>query len=246
MQLASAIESGVAQAAALASTMSADDLANKWHERKQRALPASPAITPRSPAGVPHMCYPVVDCVCTCSPFPVWQTLLGSSHGQKYSLPEVLIRPPPCSRVHKVTLSSARVNSGLKKLNGNAAVTGRMSGSPSAAKGPISARFPTFAEHGRKALAGAHTPQGASDALDSSADKDLQASAESASLEQGRPADMSTEEEPSVAAEPVTKDAVMAEPGSLADVGAESDASSSSNDARLQSPTKKAKQIVPG
>ncbi len=53
MQLASAIESGVAQAAALASTMSADDLANKWHERKQKALPASPAVSPGSPAGVP-------------------------------------------------------------------------------------------------------------------------------------------------------------------------------------------------
>ena len=53
MQLASAIESGVAQAAALASTMSADDLANKWQERKQRALPSSPAVTPGTPAGVP-------------------------------------------------------------------------------------------------------------------------------------------------------------------------------------------------
>lgn len=132
--------------------------------------------------------------------------------------------------------------SGLNKLNGIAVVTGRMSGSPSAAKGPISARFPTFAEHGRKALAVAHTSTGASIALDSSADKDMHATAASASLEQGRPAESTKP----VAAEPVTRDAVMAEAGSAADLEAQSDASSSSNDAGLQSPAKKAKQICPG
>ncbi len=51
MQVASAIESGVAQAAALATSMSADELANKLHERKQSVLPSSPTVTPRSPAG---------------------------------------------------------------------------------------------------------------------------------------------------------------------------------------------------
>jgi len=50
VQVASAIESGVAQAAALATSMSADELANKLHERKRSVLPSSPAVTPRSPA----------------------------------------------------------------------------------------------------------------------------------------------------------------------------------------------------
>ena len=60
MQVASAIESGVAQAAALATSMSADELAIELHECKQRALQSSPALTPRSPAGVPHKFAPSV------------------------------------------------------------------------------------------------------------------------------------------------------------------------------------------
>ena len=52
VQVARSIESGVAQAAALATTASADDLANELHERMQRASPSSSAITPTSPAGL--------------------------------------------------------------------------------------------------------------------------------------------------------------------------------------------------
>ncbi len=121
-----------------------------------------------------------------------------------------------------------------------------MRGSPSAAKGPISARFPTFAQHGRKALAAAHVPTQTPTALDSSADKDSHVLAEPADPEWGPPADMNTEREPCAAAEQITQDAMMTDVGSAPDCGAESDASSSSNDARLQSPAKKAKQVFPG
>ncbi len=81
--------------------------------------------------------------------------------------------------------------------------------------------------------------------MDSGADNDLHASGESGVLEQGRSADMNTEDGPS-AAEQCTKDAEMADAGSAPECGAESDASTSSNDARLRSPAKKAKQVFPG
>ena len=126
-------------------------------------------------------------------------------------------------------------------------MTGSFRGSPSAAKGPISARFPSFAEHGRKALAGAKAPTVASSAPDSSgADKNLHASGEAAALEQERPSDAHTEEDLSAVAEQSSKDAAMADAGSAPEGGAESDASTSSNDARLRSPAKKAKQVFPG
>ena len=121
-------------------------------------------------------------------------------------------------------------------------MTGR---TPSAAKGHISARFPTFAEHGRKALAAAQVPIAAAIALESSADKDLHASAESADPEQGRPAEMNLEQEPSAAAEQATGPATLTDASSAADGGVETDASSSSADIRLQSPAKRVKQVFP-
>ena len=119
-------------------------------------------------------------------------------------------------------------------------MTGRTA---SAAKGHITARFPTFAEHGRKALAAANAPKGAAPALDSSADKDVHASGESANLERAHPAD--AKEEPLVAAKQPTRDAESTDAGSARESGMESDASSSSNDARLKSPAKRTKQIFP-
>ena len=120
-----------------------------------------------------------------------------------------------------------------------------MRGSPSHAKGPISARFPTFAEHGRKALAAANVPTRAASALDSSADRDLH-TAEPADSECESLADMSTDKEPLAAAGQITEDAIMTDAASAPGCGAESDASSSSADDRLQSPAKKAKQVFPG
>lgn len=51
-QVASAIESGVAQAAALATSMSADELAAKLQKRKQSVLASGSSACPGSPAGV--------------------------------------------------------------------------------------------------------------------------------------------------------------------------------------------------
>ena len=57
MQVASAIESGVAQAAALASSISADELENRLQERKQSALPASLVASPSDSAGLSQHCH---------------------------------------------------------------------------------------------------------------------------------------------------------------------------------------------
>ena len=51
--MASAIESGVAQAAALASSISADELESRLQERKQGALPPSLVASPSDSAGLP-------------------------------------------------------------------------------------------------------------------------------------------------------------------------------------------------
>ena len=56
VQVASAIESGVAQAAALASSISADELESRLQERKQGALPPSLVASPSDSAGLPQQC----------------------------------------------------------------------------------------------------------------------------------------------------------------------------------------------
>jgi len=123
-------------------------------------------------------------------------------------------------------------------------LTGHVHGSPAAVKGPISARFPSFAEHGRKALAAARVSEEAENAPDNSAVKVAGLSAESEDMQRAQSADMYLDESESAA--PVKEDGLMTDAASAPDAEVESDASTSSHDARLQSPAKKAKQVFPG
>ncbi len=122
-------------------------------------------------------------------------------------------------------------------------LTGHVHGSPAAVKGPISARFPSFAEHGRKALAAARVSEEAENAPDSAV-KVAGLSAESEDMQRAQSADMYLGESESAA--PVKEDGLMTDAASAPDAELESDASTSSHDARLQSPAKKAKQVFPG
>lgn len=122
-------------------------------------------------------------------------------------------------------------------------LTGHVHGSPAAVKGPISARFPSFAEHGRKALAAARVSEEGENAPDSAV-KVAGLSAESEDMQRAQSADMYLDESESAA--PVKEDGLMTDAASAPDAELESDASTSSHDARLQSPAKKAKQVFPG
>jgi hypothetical protein len=65
-QVASAIESGVAQAAALATSMSADELEAKLQRRKQGMLASGSSACPGSPAGV-HCLFSQEDSSMACA-----------------------------------------------------------------------------------------------------------------------------------------------------------------------------------
>lgn len=123
-------------------------------------------------------------------------------------------------------------------------LTGHIHGSPAAVKGPISARFPSFAEHGRKALAAARFSEEAENAPDSSVAKVAELPSESGDMQCAQSAETYPDESGSTA--PVKEDGLMTDAASAADAGLESDASISSHEARFQSPSKKAKQVFPG
>ena len=117
-------------------------------------------------------------------------------------------------------------------------------------KGPISARFPAFAEQGRRAVAAAvqepkeaalQDPQSSTAAASSgSAESELKDSHQWASLVSNEGADgRVTAVADRVVREKAISDGIEVAP----EEGAESDASSSSNDAKLQSPPKRAKQL---
>jgi hypothetical protein len=113
------------------------------------------------------------------------------------------------------------------------------------AKAPISARFPAFAEQGRKAIAAAHVPKETAQAEQICAPTDSAESAESADVQPAQHSDMNTEEELATP-EQVETNAPMEGAGPAPDAGADSDASSSSNDAKHPSPPKKARQAFQG
>jgi hypothetical protein len=112
-------------------------------------------------------------------------------------------------------------------------------------KAPISARFPAFAEQGRKAIAAAHVPKEAAQAEQTCAPTDSTKPAALADVQPARHPEITTKEEPAAPDQVDTK-APLEGAGSLPDAGADSDASSSSNDAKHQSPPKKARQALQG
>lgn len=121
-------------------------------------------------------------------------------------------------------------------------MTGLVPGSPGAVKGPISARFPAFAEQGRKAVAVAHVPKLAIQSADSPAAPD---SPMISDAQPCQPEDMALEESAAATeqAEPLD---FWGGAKAAQDAGADSDGSSASNDAKLHSPPKKAKQLFGG
>ena len=117
-------------------------------------------------------------------------------------------------------------------------------------KGPISARFPAFAEQGRRAVAAAvqepkeaalQDPQSSTAAASSgSAESEIKDSQQCERLSSNEGAD---ERDRVVADREVRQQATSDGQGVAPEEGAESDASSSSNDVKLQSPPKRAKQL---
>lgn len=123
-------------------------------------------------------------------------------------------------------------------------------GSPAVRKGPISARFPAFAEQGRRAVAAAvqepkeaalqdpHSSTAA--ASPGSAESEIKDSQQPESLSSSEGGD---EKDGAIADGGVREEGLSDGKEEAPEEGAESDASSSSNDAKLQSPPKRAKQL---